>query len=564
MYPADRPADYCRIVIRLCMLLVLPLSGCHVPAAQGPADSFGLDLSLPSGARTDGTVIFLIDGVSAEVFHDMLDAGELPAMRKYFVNRGLYAPRAVANTPAVTLANLASVATGLFPGHHGVTGINWFDRNCLIWRDYETIGQKNSLDGDYQAANIYEQFPDRTTVSVFFQPHRQATKFIENWTSAGPPFCFRWYEFVDRLTLYRLNLVADLARKQEGWPAVTIVYLLAPDFRAYACGVSSDSYRQAIRHADYQIGRVLGDLDRAGLLENLVIAVVSDHGLGDVGRHFRMASHLRRKLGLNVAKRRLWEQTSFEKRLQYYQRFSAVVFGSGDRFFGLSLRKPIRDEGKIVGLEDWTVRPSADDLRAYPTHDGKEVDLIGHLAGLPAVEAVAYAVDADRVRLVLSGGEVEFCQPAGPAGEIGCRVITGDDPLGWHDAIPSEAQAGEPMSSRQWLKATIGTDYPDLPSGLLAYFRARRAGDVVVFAAPGWDFNTVLSAGHGGLNASEMLVPMLLAGPGVPKGTVPFARTVDLMPTLLELLGKNVPDGLDGESVLKFVTADVGESPPGD
>jgi arylsulfatase A-like enzyme len=43
-----------------------------------------------------------------------------------------------------------------------------------------------------------------------------------------------------------------------------------------------------------------------------------------------------------------------------------------------------------------------------------------------------------------------------------------------------------------------------------------------------------------------MFVPMILAGPGVPVGRVEEARTVDLMPTLLHLLGRQEPPGLDG------------------
>jgi len=44
---------------------------------------------------------------------------------------------------------------------------------------------------------------------------------------------------------------------------------------------------------------------------------------------------------------------------------------------------------------------------------------------------------------------------------------------------------------------------------------------------------------------------MLLAGPGVPheRRTAPV-RSVDLVPTLLDLLGRPVPAGLDGRSLL--------------
>ena len=71
-----------------------------------------------------------------------------------------------------------------------------------------------------------------------------------------------------------------------------------------------------------------------------------------------------------------------------------------------------------------------------------------------------------------------------------------------------------------------------------------------MFAAGGWDFGTSNRAGHGGLGGADMHVPLLLAGPGVTKTRPPAVRTVDLMPTLLRLLGRPVPPDLDGRALV--------------
>ncbi len=528
-------------------LVCLSLAGCGVPSESGPADSFGLDFSLPQGMQTKGAIVFFVDGVNGEVFQEMLEAGELPAIEKYFVARGLYAPRAVANTPSVTLANLTSFVTGQFPGHHGVTGINWFDRNQLIWRNYETIAQKNTLDGDYTASTIYEHFPQRTTMSIFFQPHRGTTKFVENWMSAGPPFFFGWYEFVDRLTLSRLDIYLDIARKRKALPAVAVCYLLAPDFRAYANGVSSKVYRKALKHTDTQIGRVLGDIERGGLLDEIIIALVSDHSLADVKKHFPMNDFLKNQLGLNIAGKRLWEETPLEKRLDCYQKYSAVTYGSGDRYLAICLRKPIRDEtGKLAGYEPWTTRPLSEDMKNYPG----DLNLLDRLTELEAVDAIAYSVGVNRVRVRNKRGEVEFHQNTGRGGKISYKKISGKDPLGWQGQVPADALNGQGASGRDWLEWTFESNYPDLPAQIVAYFRARRAGDIAVFAAEGWDFNNKNKAGHGGLHHGDMMTPLLIAGPGVPKGKLGPTRVIDITATLLELLGKELPKNLDGESFL--------------
>jgi len=534
----------------LCALAVGALAGCGVPAADGPADTFGIDFAGTNAAGARGAVVFFVDGLNAEIFREMLEAGELPAIQRHFADRGLYVPRAVANTPSVTLANETSFATGQFPGHHGIVGINWFDRNRLIWRNYETIKQKNTLDGDHTAPTLYEQFPDRTTFSLFFQAHRGATKFVENWTSAGPLFFFGWYEYVDRLSLYRFHVVADVARRRGRWPAVTVAYMLAPDFRAYGFGVASPRYREAIRHTDRQIGRVLGDLERAGLLKDLYVILVSDHSLMEVTRHMPMGDFLRGELGLAVATKRLWESTKFEDRLAYYGKWPVVIYGSGDRYWALCLRRPIRRDGEVVGYEPWPVRPTREEMASFPTRNGGSVDLLKALLAREAVDALAVAAGPDRVRVLRRNGEVEFHQQGGRGGPIAYRLIAGTDPFGWKGKVPAAAMAGEPMAGRQWLEATAGTDYPDLPAQIVAYFRSRLAGDVAVFAAPGWDFNNVNRAGHGGLRPGDMHVPLMIAGPDVPTGRLPTARTADVMPTILRLLGRPVPPNLDGRPLV--------------
>ncbi|NIA20525.1 MAG: sulfatase-like hydrolase/transferase [Anaerolineaceae bacterium] len=526
-------------------MLSLLLAGCGVPSAGGPADTFYLDFEKANVEGANGAIVFFVDGLNASIFQEMLEAGQLPAMDKYFVQRGLYAPRAVANIPSVTLANETSVVTGLYSGHHGVTGINWFDRNRLVWRNYETIDQKNTLDGDYTATTLFEHFPERTTFSIFFQAHRGATKFVENWMSAGPPYFFGWYEFVDRLTLWRFNNVIEAAMTRHEFPALTVVYLLAPDFRAYDYGIKSENYRQALRQTDRQIGRVLGDLQRAGLLDKVYIALVSDHGFSEVTRHFYLESFLRKKIDLNLAHLRLWEDASFAKRLKAYRRYAAVMYGSGDRYGAICLRRPIRLDGQVTGLASWPIRPTPSDLADYPTRSGS-VNLISVLIEQEAVDAVAYSVGRDAVRLVRKTGQVEFRQMAGRGGPVSCHLISGDDPLGWKGKVPQGMLDGSGHSPSAWLAATVGTEFPGLPAQIVAYFRARRAGDLVVFAAPGWDFQNSYRAGHGGLRPEDMFVPMLLAGPGVPQGRLDVAQTVDLAPTLLHLLGRPVPPGLDG------------------
>jgi hypothetical protein len=212
------------------------------------------------------------------------------------------------------------------------------------------------------------------------------------------------------------------------------------------------------------------------------------------------------------------------------------------------------------------VRPGPEDLENYPSRnepvergawrarlpiDKRGVNLLEIFTLHPAVRATAYAVGPNRVRLVRKGGAmVELSQEEGAAGMIAYRTVHGNDPLNWEGSVPEDVLAGRPASPEEWLRWTIRTDYPDLPAQLLAYFRARRAGDLVLFAEDGYDLYNKHDGGHGGLSPGDMHVPLLVAGPDVPVGEAGAARAVDLVPTLLTLLGCEVPPGLDGRSLV--------------
>jgi hypothetical protein len=532
----------------LCILLItlsLFLQGCAA-LKDVRNEPFGFDYPPADHIKGKAAVVFFVDGLNSDVFRSMLEAGQLPNIQEHFAMRGLYVEQCTSNIPSVTLANETSTVTGVFPGNHNITGINWFDRNRLIWRDYSIIAQKNTLDLDYRRETIFEKLYEPVTVSIFFQAHRGATRFVENWTSAGPPYFFRWYHLVDRISLCRFELVGELSKKIGEFPILTVAYMLAPDMQAYRYGVSSPQYREALLHTDAQIGRVIDDLEKEGIYDKLYLVLTSDHGMTDVGRHLPMEEFLREELHVDVAKKHLWEKTKFDRRLDYYRRFPAVVTGSGERYISLYLRKPVRDWQGNYRFEPWGVKPSPEDLHQYPLKTGRTIDLVERLISEEAVEAVAYATGPDSARIVKKEGIVEIRRPDGRSRAYSYNLIEGNDPLGYERDVPPRMLSGEFFDSREWFEATAGTDFPEVIPQLLVYFDAPRAGDVVLFAAPGWDFGRKRKAGHGSICREEMHFPLIIAGEGIEPERLQSARQVDIVPTLLRLLGHPVDEGLDG------------------
>jgi hypothetical protein len=120
-------------------------------------------------------------------------------------------------------------------------------------------------------------------------------------------------------------------------------------------------------------------------------------------------------------------------------------------------------------------------------------------------------------------------------------------PLAWAAPV-----SGRPRDAA----AQPGTDAPDAPRQLLQLFRTARAGDIALGANLGSDFRGPWEipehkSGHGSVIADHAEVPILAS---VPLPDAPL-RTADLMPTMLELLGVPVPEGMDGVPSSRLATA---------
>ncbi len=107
------------------------------------------------------------------------------------------------------------------------------------------------------------------------------------------------------------------------------------------------------------------------------------------------------------------------------------------------------------------------------------------------------------------------------------------------------------MSRADALALTAGTDYPDAPVQAAQVFDSPRAGDFLVTASPGYDLRgrhnerIDYRSCHGSLHREHMTVPFAINHPIVDR--VP--RSVDAFPTILDLLGRSVPSGIDGVSL---------------
>ena len=80
-------------------------------------------------------------------------------------------------------------------------------------------------------------------------------------------------------------------------------------------------------------------------------------------------------------------------------------------------------------------------------------------------------------------------------------------------------------------------------------------------ALPGWGYSSANNKGSGGTHGScspyELCNFLIAQGPSFPAGARVDAPTgnVDLAPTILSLIGKKTPEGLDGEALTEVARA---------
>lgn len=176
-----------------------------------------------------------------------------------------------------------------------------------------------------------------------------------------------------------------------------------------------------------------------------------------------------------------------------------------------------------------------EELRAFPVHGARPIDLLERLRQAPGIRLVAVREKPDVYRLLAKHGEARLERALASFR----YTVTGEDPLGYAvDPVSAPLLDGAYHDKDAWFEASAAGAYPDALFQIAQLFDARRCGDVVLSSSLGSDLLDQGHIGtHGGLERAEMTVPCVLAGPGVRHGVIPRARTIDVQPTFLKFLG---------------------------
>lgn len=226
-------------------------------------------------ASSNSTVILLcLDGFR----WDYMTKADTPNL-DFIAKTGVHAPYVKNVFPTVTMPNLYSIVTGLYPESHGIIANEMFDpeframfdsnnNETRWWDGGEPVWVTNQKHGFKSGTSFWPGFD--VAIRGYFP------NFSTNGTKYSKPFASK----ADHMPVKeRIDTVIKWLTTGDP-PTFVAIYFLQPDTFGHEHGPDSPEIEAAIRHYDKNItGYLLDQLRRVDLLDEVNIIVTSDHGM---------------------------------------------------------------------------------------------------------------------------------------------------------------------------------------------------------------------------------------------------------------------------------------------
>ena len=506
-----------------------------------------------------------LDGATLDLVRPWVEQGRLPVLGR-LMREGAWG-RLRSTIPAATFPAWTSLVTGVNPGRHGILDFTEripgtyrlrfvngsYRRAPALWTRLTHAGRRVAVmtvpatyPPERVAGIMVSGFESPLSAAVdgsfvhprsFYPELRQLVGRLPfgdfQQFDPGPGWYARALESLFDGIARRTRLARALLAR-EPWDALMVVYGASdtvahhfwryhdPCSPRYVAGPFADAIGRVYEALDAAIGTLL-----AAVPGGAAVAVVSDHGSGGAGDG---VVHLNRRLA--------------ERGLLTFRP------DPGRRVAGL-LR---------AGALGAVPHPLQARLLRRVAGAAARVEGIHRLGGIDWRRTLAYSEELDyhpHVWLNLAGREPEGIVSPARAGETLARVVAalGD----WRD------DSGRPIVRRVWRREEIyrGPFVERAPDLLLelalmdgyssSCLRSDGPGPALRRLRPA-EYGAGRGRGMNGAHRRDGL--FVLAGPGVrAAGELATADIVDVLPTLLALVGMDVPLGLDGRPIRAALAA---------
>jgi predicted AlkP superfamily pyrophosphatase or phosphodiesterase len=240
------------------------------------------------------TVILIsIDGFRA----DYLDKYPAPTLRR-LAERGVRAKWMTPSFPSLTFPNHYTVATGLYPDHHGIVANNIYAPE---------FNETFSMSKREEVSNGRWWLGEPIWVTAEKHGQRTASFFFPGTEAeiAGKRPTF-WKLFDDKIPNFeRVDTILswlELPRAER--PTMITLYYSDVDHGGHDAGPDSEDVKEAIARVDQALHRLVEGLKARRIFERVNLILVSDHGMASVDP--RNVIVLDDYLDLSLAKQIAW------------------------------------------------------------------------------------------------------------------------------------------------------------------------------------------------------------------------------------------------------------------
>jgi predicted AlkP superfamily pyrophosphatase or phosphodiesterase len=456
-------------------------------------------------------VLVVIDALKPEMLERAIAAGRAPALAR-IAQEGSYTGECVAAFPSVTPVCAASITTGTGPDQHLIPSMNWYHREEARYVEYgssfsatrqfgvlrsmtDTVYRMNAEHLSRGVETVFESLDDHdirtagTTYLIYRGRHlhevaqesalaRIVTSTLFRRTIEGPLELFYADLYASRKTGCKGQLGMPGVRDQHtGCVGAYLVehdlfdFMLfsLPDNDAFSHKNGPHAQVTSIANADRQLERLMhaaGGPD--AFLEQHAVVVCSDHS-----------------------------QATVEARIRLDHAFAD---------FHVATNSAARSVGAEVALS-----PAQRSAMIYALDEEHRASLVER-----SIEAAAGVEGVDLVISLAQGTDIPEAIVRSPRGEL--RFVAGGplaDQRGEHWSVDGDLAALEASIEDGRF---LSPDYPDALARIWSALRCPTAGDVLLSAAPGYEFvdwggnDHVGGGSHGSLHRSDSLGALLWCG----------------------------------------------------
>jgi hypothetical protein len=466
-------------------------------------------------------VLCVIDAMAPAMLERAIGSGAAPVLER-LVQGGRYVPDCVAAFPSVTPVCAASIVTGVAQDEHEIPGMNWYHRDEQRYVEYgssfraaqrfgiarqltDTVYNMNGAHLSRDTLTVFESLDDQqvrtagTTYLMYRGRHRhepQRDTALTRMASAlvrhpvmGPRELFYADVFASQRTGCRSNLgMPGVRDRHSGCVSAYLVehdlfdflLLSLPDNDWYSHKHGPDAQEHSIAQADLQLARVMnaaGGVEEF-LAEHAVIAM-ADHSQAPVTATIALQDELA-ELGVLGPSRPPERGREPEPRI-------AVC--------------PSQRAAMVYALHE-------------PERDAMRASVVARALAIEGVDLVLWlerdAHDAPREGVIASAlGELRFA----PGGDV-------VDARGASWSLDGELAV---LAARVEHLRLLAPEYPDALARAWAALNCRNSGEVLLSAAPGFEFLDwgrqahIGGGSHGSLHASDSLGALVMHGLDLPE-----------------------------------------------